>query len=96
MMIRPCADLQSVIDQDGAVILNEARCQITTLDAMGGYIWRQLESGIRREEIVRHLVEKTGEVSDVVMRDVREFLADLASRSLITMSAEHSEPEVNG
>ncbi|MBB6144392.1 hypothetical protein HNQ77_002344 [Silvibacterium bohemicum] len=83
-MGRPAPQLRSIVDQDGAVVLNSARNQITSLDAMGGYIWRRLELGMAREEIVHHLVEQTGEDVATVERDINEFFLDLASRSLLT------------
>ncbi|WP_158792082.1 PqqD family protein [Granulicella sp. L60] len=82
-MIQTAPQLNSIVDQDGAVILNGPRCQITTLDAMGGYIWRQIEQGKTKEEIVCHLVAETATDIQTVERDVQEFLADLASRALI-------------
>jgi len=93
-MLQTVPHLHSIIDQDGAVILNNAKGQITTLDAMGGYIWRQLEQGLTGEEIVRELVRETGEDVQVVESDVTEFLADLSSRSLLAGnvgSLQHSE-----
>jgi hypothetical protein len=83
-MVKLVSNLRSIVDHDGAVILNNARNQITTLDAMGGYIWHRLECGMTQKEIVCKLVEETGADVLTVEHDVQEFLEDLTSRSLLT------------
>ena len=59
-MITIVPNLRAVVDQDGAIILNTARNQITTVDAIGGYIWSMLEDGIPPREIVSLLAQETG------------------------------------
>jgi Coenzyme PQQ synthesis protein D (PqqD) len=95
-MIKLAPDLRSVSDQDGAVVLDNSHGLITTLDAMGGYIWRQLERGMAQEQIVRFIVEETGEKIQIVERDVQEFFEDLTSRHLLTSAASmHGKPETS-
>lgn len=89
-MVKLAPDLRSIVNNDGGVVLNNAHNQITTLDAMGGYIWRQLENGISEEALIEHLVAETGEATEVVKRDVQELLGDLAYRHLVV----DAEPEV--
>ena len=87
-MFKVATGLNFIVDEDGAVILNSGRNQITTLDAMGGYIWRRLEDGMTSRELVLHLSRETGEDICVVERDVQEFLDDLQARDLITSLAQ--------
>lgn len=79
--------LRSIVNEDGAVILNSAHNQITTLDAMGGYIWRKLELGSSEEEIVEHLVQETGEAREIIQADLTVFLGDLAAKRLLTIES---------
>ena len=76
-------NLRSVVDDDGAVILNSSRNEMTTLDAMGGYVWRLLEQGMQLEYIVEHLARETRQDRAVIERDIHDFFADLATRNLI-------------
>jgi hypothetical protein len=86
-------NLRSVINQDGAVILNRPRNQITTLDAMGGYVWGRLEEGMSQDEVVRHLIDETGADPLTVETDVEELLKDLQSRNLIIIAMPGSPRE---
>ncbi len=86
-MVTLAPDLRSVANQDGAVILNSPRCQITTLDVMGGYVWLQLQEGMTPDEIVRHLSQETGEDMQTIQGDVQAFVEDLASRRLLVKDA---------
>ncbi len=88
-MLRLAANLRSIVEQDGAVILDGHHNQITTLDAMGGYIWLRLEDGMTHAEITRHLAYETGEDPQVIERDVSELINDLQDRHLI-LGAEES------
>jgi hypothetical protein len=82
-MFHQAPRLRSIIDQDGAVVFNSARNEITTLDAMGGFIWRQIELGLTQHEIVCRVAEETGVERLDVENDLQEFFRDLASRSLL-------------
>jgi hypothetical protein len=82
-MISIKPNLKSIVDPDGAVILDGALNQITTLDAMGAHIWQLLERYTPMEDIIRYLIQETGELPDTVRRDVRELINDLISRHLI-------------
>jgi len=77
------ANLRSIVNKDGAVVLNSKHNQITTLDAMGGYIWRLLEQGLTRDAIVQHLTNETQEPSEAIGRDVDDFLSALTSTNLL-------------
>jgi hypothetical protein len=81
-MVQLADQLRSTISDDGAVVLNRARNQITILDAMGGYIWRRLEDGLSADDIVHRLAQETGEDPQIIRNDVSELLQDLRSRHL--------------
>jgi hypothetical protein len=75
--------LQSVVDQDGAVILDIERGLISTLNPTGAYVWQGLERGESLETIMANLARETGEESLRVERDVREFVEDLKQKRLL-------------
>ena len=91
-MIAIPSTLKSIVSEDGAVILDSPRNQITTLDAMGGYIWRQLQNGRSSNEIVEHLVHETGEAREIIQSDLTVFLDDLAAKHLLTVTDTSSQP----
>jgi hypothetical protein len=75
--------LRSVVDQDGAVILDIERGLISTLNPVGAYVWQGLQRGESLETIIANLVRETGEKSLMVERDVREFVEDLKQKCLL-------------
>jgi hypothetical protein len=75
--------LQSVVDHDGAVILNVERGLISTLNPTGAYIWQGLERGESLEAIIANLSRETGKESSMVERDVCEFVEDLKQKHLL-------------
>lgn len=80
-------DVQSVVDEDGAVILDIKRNAIVRLNSTGGFIWEKLQAGSSIEELVLALAQETKVEIDTVERDVREFLDDLRSKHLIVSRA---------
>lgn len=83
--------LRSVIDQDGAVILDIEHDTMLTLNSTGGYIWQRLQQGKLIDEIVRELARDTGTDLAAVDRDVHDFLEQLKSKHLLT-ETERSRP----
>ena len=75
--------LRSVVDADGAVILDLERNSMLTLNSTGGYIWDKLQQGDMPEEIIRKLADETLTDVAIVERDVRDFLEQLKSRRII-------------
>lgn len=75
--------LRSVVDADGAVILDLERNSMLTLNSTGGYIWDKLQQGDTPEEIIRKLADETLADVAIVERDVRDFLELLKSRRII-------------
>lgn len=74
---------QTVVDQDGAVILDIERGLVSTLNPTGAYVWQRLQRGQSLETIIANLALDTGEESLVVERDVREFVEDLQQKHLL-------------
>lgn len=76
-------DLRSVIDVDGAVILDMRRNRMLTLNAVGGYVWQKLEQGQLPDDIIRDLSRETNTDVAVVERDVHQFLEQLKSKRVV-------------
>lgn len=74
--------LHTVVDQDGAAILDIEHGLISTLNSTGAYVWQRLERGEPIETIIVNLARETGEDRLVVARDVREFTETLKSHHL--------------
>jgi hypothetical protein len=87
-------NLYSVVDNDGAVILDIAHNTLTTLDATGAYIWHRIEQGVRPEAIIASLAQDTGEDPEVIRNDLDEFLGSLRSSQLVRLS--HDDAVVEG
>lgn len=75
--------LHTVVDQDGAAILDVERGSISTLNSTGAYIWQGLERSETLETIVANLVRESGVEKRVVESDVREFIANLREQHLL-------------
>jgi hypothetical protein len=84
--------LRSIVDHDGAVILDIEHDSMLTLNATGSYIWQRLQEGKLVEEIVADLARDTGIEPTIVDRDVREFLEDLKSRHVLADANTTSSP----
>jgi hypothetical protein len=82
-MITVTPNLRSIVDHDGAVILDISRDSMTTLDTIGAYVWERLEKGLSVDAIVAELAQDTGAVQEMVARDVDEFMEQLKSRHLV-------------
>ena len=75
--------LRTVMNQDGAVILDTKLGKISTLNTTGGRIWQALERGETVEMIAASLAGETGERMDAVERDVRGFVEALKDAQLL-------------
>ena len=76
------AHLRSIVDHDGAVILDIKRDQFFSINPVGSYIWERLLKGEGIDQIARALAEETGAELAMVVADVNEFVADLKSKQL--------------
>jgi hypothetical protein len=91
-MIMIPQNIRSIVDHDGAVILDIPNNTMTMLDSTGAHVWRKLQSGLQIDAIIAELVRDT--VADEVMiaRDVAAFMDQLKSRHLVTtIDVGHSE-----
>jgi hypothetical protein len=82
-MLSPAPNLRSIVNDDGAVILDIERDSISTLNPTGAYVWQGLQRGESLETIIANLARDTGEESLLVERDVREFVEDMKQKRLL-------------
>ena len=75
--------LRTVINPDGAAILDIPRNQITTLNSTGGFIWERLQQGLPVEQIVDALARESNTDPLIVEKDVNTFLEQLQSKHLL-------------
>jgi len=75
--------LRTIVNHDGAAVLDTKRGMISTLNTTGGYIWQALERDECEEEIVDGLARETGESPDVIREDVNRFIAALHEQKIL-------------
>jgi Coenzyme PQQ synthesis protein D (PqqD) len=83
-MPTPVTHLRSIIDHDGAVILDIERDAMLSLNSTGGYVWEKLKQGKLIDEIVCELASETGADLATVDRDVHAFIDQLRSNRIFT------------
>ena len=76
-------NLRSVVDHDGAVILDIPRDAMTTLNSTGAYVWQRLERGLSIDAIITDLARETGVDQVIVAADVMQFMEQLKSKHLV-------------
>lgn len=81
MVVMP-SHLRSIVDHDGAVILDIKRDQFFSMNPVGSYIWERLLKGDGLDQIAKQLAEETGTDISVVVADVNDFVAELKSKQL--------------
>ena len=84
-MVEIVPHIRSIVDHDGAVILDIPRNTMTTLDSTGAYVWERLQGGLQVDAIVRELAHDTGVEESVVAKDVEEFMEQLKSKHLVCL-----------
>lgn len=85
-MVTIAPHIRSIIDRDGAVILNIPRNAMTTLDCTGSYVWARLQRGMQVDAIVAELARDTGADESTIAGDVDEFMQKLKSKHLLVLS----------
>jgi hypothetical protein len=75
--------LRSIVDQDGAVILDMERNTMSTLNPTGAYVWEGLQQGKLVDEIIANLAHETGSDLNIVDGDVHAFLEELKLKRLL-------------
>ena len=81
------AYLRSIVDHDGAVILDIKRDQLFSMNPVGACIWARLLNGEGLDQIAKALAEETGMDIAVVTADISDFVADLKSKRLFHFPA---------
>ncbi|HEY4380131.1 MAG TPA: PqqD family protein [Acidobacteriaceae bacterium] len=77
------AHLHTVVDQDGAAILDIQRGLISSLNPTGAYVWQALQRGETVETVITNLARETGEERITVERDVHDFIESLREQHLL-------------
>jgi hypothetical protein len=83
-------NVRSVVDNDGAVILDIDRDIMLTLNSTGGYVWERLRQGRPVDDIIRELATETGTAVITVDQDIRSFINQLKSQYLLSAQSEVS------
>jgi hypothetical protein len=86
-MVIPPSHLFSVVDHDGAIILDMKKDQFFSLNPVGGYIWQRLRQGEGLDEIAKALAEETETEISVVLADVSDFIRELKNKRLFDFPA---------
>lgn len=76
--------LRTIVNEDGAAVLDTERGTISTLNTTGAYIWQALERGEREEDIVAGLARETGSTQEIIRQDVSDFLAALREQKMLS------------
>lgn len=77
------SSLHTVVNSDGAAILDIKCGMISTLNPTGAFVWQGLQRGETVSVIVTNLARETGEMAATVGRDVRDFIESLKERHLL-------------
>ena len=75
--------LRSIVDHDGAVILDIKRDQFFSMNPVGSYIWERLLKGEGLDQIAKELAEETETEISLVIADINDFVADLGESYLL-------------
>ena len=81
-MTVPAPQLRSIVDQDGAVILDISSDRFFSLNPTGALVWTHLSNGKTLDQIKSAIAAETGMDQAVVSTDVDEFVAQLKSNHL--------------
>ncbi len=76
------AHLRSIVDHDGAVILDIKRGEFFSMNPVGAYIWARLVDGQEIDKIAKALAEETGTDIVAILADVNDFITDLKCKHL--------------
>ena len=74
--------LRTIVNQDGAVILNSTAGTITTLNSTGAFVWQGLERGESADVIAQNLARDTGEEVAVIKNDLLGFIDSMKKAKL--------------
>jgi hypothetical protein len=77
------AHVHSVINRDGAILLDVRRNEMLSLNVTASYVWQRLQQGQPIEEIIEALSSETETDVMTLRRDVADFLEELKAKHLI-------------
>lgn len=77
-------DLRSLVTAEGAMILDIAADEMTTLNPTGGYVWARLREGKTIDQIVADLANDTGQDAAAIASDVHKFVEQLMEKDLVS------------
>jgi hypothetical protein len=75
--------LRTIVNPDGAAILNSRTGTITALKSTGAFVWQALERGEDPVTIAQGLAREVGGQVEALQRDVQQFIQDLRDRQLL-------------
>jgi hypothetical protein len=84
-MISPSPRLRSIVDSDGAAILDIEHGSLTRLSSTGSYVWERLLRGEPVSQIVLSLADETNTDVAIVQRDVDVFLEEATTLHLLNV-----------
>jgi predicted Rdx family selenoprotein len=76
--------LRSIVDHDGAVILDTQRGEMWNLNPSGAFIWQRLLDGRLPEQIAIELSARNGDDLQSATRDLEQFLDELKEKHLFS------------
>jgi hypothetical protein len=90
------SQIRSIVDQDGAVLLDMEHDTMIGLNYVGSYVWTKLHSGLSVDQIIGALAIETGEEVGLIEEDVKAFVKELESQHLLGSTTEtaiaHRQP----
>ncbi len=75
--------VRSVIDPDGAILLDVKHGKYFSLNAVAGEIWLKLEAGVPIPAIAADIAGTYGVPTETVQQDLREFVENLRRKKVI-------------
>jgi hypothetical protein len=76
--------LRTVMNADGAAILDTEVGQITTLNSTGAMVWQSLRRGESLDRVAADIARETGEEIEAVKTDLKDFIDELRSKNLLS------------
>lgn len=77
--------IRSIVDRDGAIILDIRNDAFYSANSTGAYIWSRLIRGESVDQIANALSRDTGIDPAVVTSDVEDFVASLKNKRLFNV-----------
>jgi hypothetical protein len=77
------AHLRTMVNEDGAAILDTRLGAIFTLNTTAARVWQGLGRGETLETIAANLASETGEEIETLKSDISSFIEDLKHRQLL-------------